>query len=143
MSQKISGDIVFGVTNVPATQVFLIRKNVFAIINHKPIARGHVLVCARREVSKLQELTEIESIDLFMTAQEVARKLQQIHKTPYQIFLQNGKEAGQSVPHVHLHLVPQAKNIEFLERKEEEVRNEEDMAREAEQYRSCFEQSNQ
>jgi diadenosine tetraphosphate (Ap4A) HIT family hydrolase len=68
MSQKISGDIVFGLTNVPSTQVFLTRKNVFAIINHKPYVRGHVLVCARREVSKIQELTEIESIDLFMIA---------------------------------------------------------------------------
>jgi diadenosine tetraphosphate (Ap4A) HIT family hydrolase len=59
MSQKISGDIVFGLTNVPATQIFLIRKNVFAIINHKPTVRGHVLVCSRREVPKLQDLTEI------------------------------------------------------------------------------------
>jgi bis(5'-adenosyl)-triphosphatase len=83
MSQKISGDIVFGVTNVPATQIFLIRKNVFAIINHKPYVKGHVLVCSRREVVKLQELTEIESIDLFMTAQEICRKLQQIHKVSY------------------------------------------------------------
>lgn len=69
MSQKISGDIVFGLTNVPATQIFLIRKNAFAIINHKPYVKGHVLVCSRREVTKIQELTEIESIDLFMIAQ--------------------------------------------------------------------------
>jgi diadenosine tetraphosphate (Ap4A) HIT family hydrolase len=52
--------------------------------------------------------------------------------------MQNGKEAGQTVNHVHLHLVPHVKPIEFLEKKEEEVRNEDDMAREAEQYRSCF-----
>ena len=78
-----------------------------------------------------------------MTAQEICKKLQHIHKATYEIFLQNGKEAGQSISHVHLHLVPRYKPIEFLERKEEEIRNEEDMAREAEQYRSCFEQSNQ
>lgn len=111
MSQKISGDIVFGVTNVPATQIFLIRKNAFAIINHKPYDKGHVLVCSRREVAKVQELTEIESIDLFMTAQEISRKLQQIHKVPYEIFLQNGKDAGQTVNHVHLHLVPRSRPI--------------------------------
>jgi diadenosine tetraphosphate (Ap4A) HIT family hydrolase len=78
-----------------------------------------------------------------MTAKEICQKLQQIHKTSYEIFLQNGKEAGQSINHVHLHLVPNSRSIEFLERKEEEVRSEEDMAKEAEQYRSCFEQSNQ
>jgi bis(5'-adenosyl)-triphosphatase len=78
-----------------------------------------------------------------MTAQEICKKLQQIHKTSYEIFLQNGKEAGQSVYHVHLHLIPHKGPIEGLERKEDDIRSEEDMAREAEQYRSCFEQSNQ
>lgn len=119
MSQKISGDIVFGLTNVPATQIFLIRKNAFAIINHKPYVKGHVLVCSRREVTKIQELTEIESIDLFMIAQEICKKLQQIHKTSYEIFLQNGKDAGQTIGHVHLHLIPHSKPIEALERKED------------------------
>jgi diadenosine tetraphosphate (Ap4A) HIT family hydrolase len=44
-----------------------------------------------------------------MTAHEITKKLQQIYKTQYQIFLQNGKDAGQTVNHVHLHLIPTAK----------------------------------
>lgn len=57
MSQKISGDVVFGISIIPSTQIFLIRKNVFAIINNKPVTKGHVLVCSRKEVSKIQDLT--------------------------------------------------------------------------------------
>ena len=49
-----------------------------------------------------------------MTAQEICKKLQQIHKVTYEIFLQNGKDAGQTVYHVHLHLVPHYKSIEGL-----------------------------
>ena len=41
-----------------------------------------------------------------MTAREVSRKLQQMSKVEYQIFCQNGKDAGQTVPHCHLHLIP-------------------------------------
>lgn len=140
MAQKVVGDIIFGQSIIPATQVFLLRKNVFGMINHKPYEQGHVLVCSRREVQKIQDLTEIESLDLFMTAQEIAKKLEVIYKKRYQIFIQNGKDAGQTVNHAHLHLIPNQEK-EGLERKEAIIRSEEDMAREADQYRTCFENS--
>ncbi len=75
MSNKIIGEVVFGKVIIPNSQIFLLRKNVFGMVNHKPVVEGHVLVCSRRAVPKLQDLTEIETIDLFMTAQEVAKKL--------------------------------------------------------------------
>lgn len=49
-----------------------------------------------------------------MTAQEICKKLQQIHKHQYEIFLQNGKDAGQTVNHAHLHLIPKSKPVESL-----------------------------
>lgn len=69
MNQKLGGEIVFGPHVIPLSQVFLIRKNVFAMVNHRPFLPGHVLVCSRREVPKLANLTEIETLDLFMSAQ--------------------------------------------------------------------------
>ena len=75
-----------------------------------------------------------------MTAHEVCRKLQQIYKLEYQIFCPNGKEAGQTVNHLHLHLIPLAQPA-GLERKDDKVRPEEDMTREADRYRSCFQQA--
>jgi bis(5'-adenosyl)-triphosphatase len=59
MTQKIAGEIVFGVAIIPPSQIFLMRKNVYAMTNHKPFVQGHVLVVSRREVPKLQDLTEI------------------------------------------------------------------------------------
>ena len=78
-----------------------------------------------------------------MSAQEICRKLEQISKRQYEVYMQNGKEAGQTVNHAHLHLVPidREKHLEALEPKEDRVKSEEEMAREAAQYRSCFEQS--
>lgn len=75
-----------------------------------------------------------------MTAHEVCRKLQKIFKIEYQIFSQNGKDAGQTVAHCHLHLIPKKEDDEGGLEREDGLppRTEEDMAREAEEYRSCF-----
>lgn len=121
--------------------MFLLRKNVFAMVNHRPFLPGHVVVCSRRPVPKIADLTEIETLDLFMSAQEVCKKLSALNNCVYDISVQNGKDAGQTVPHVHLHLVPHlAPNME-KRREDAEIRSEEDMAVEAGKYRTCFQQS--
>lgn len=140
MTNKLSSDIIFNNTVIPYSQIFLMRKNVFGLINNRPFVKGHVLVCSKRCIPKLQNLTEIETLDLFMTAQEVAKKLQTIYNVQYEMTVQNGKDAGQTVNQVHIHLCPRHAE-HALERKNQEVRLEDDMAKEAEKYRGLFEQS--
>ena len=57
MATKAAGDIIFNNSIIPASQIFLIRKNVFGLINLKPFVPGHVLICSRRAVPKLENLT--------------------------------------------------------------------------------------
>lgn len=57
MASKISGEIIFGTTIIPTSQIFLLRKNVFGLVNHKPYVPGHVLICSRKITPKFQELT--------------------------------------------------------------------------------------
>lgn len=112
MNQKITGEVMFGPWAIPPSQIFILRKNVFAIINHKPFVQGHVLVCSRRVVQKVQDLTEIEVLDLFMTAQEVVKKLESIYKCQCHMVVQNGTEAGQTVKHAHIHILPRETRVE-------------------------------
>lgn len=53
MSTKLATDAIFGTYIIPSSQIFFSRKNIFAMINHKPFLPGHVLVCSRRNVPKL------------------------------------------------------------------------------------------
>ena len=71
-------------------QVFLSRRYVYAMVNLKPICVGHVLVCPTRVVKKFSDLTELETLELFMTAQEICQKFE----SSYSISIQDGKEAG-------------------------------------------------
>lgn len=57
MNQKLGSEFIYGSTIIPFSQIFLSRKNIFAIVNHKPLFPGHVLICSRRIVPKLSDLT--------------------------------------------------------------------------------------
>ncbi len=46
----------FGKISIPLSQVFLIRKSVYAMVNLSPFVPGHVLVCPIKRVDKLEDL---------------------------------------------------------------------------------------
>ena len=56
----------FGERVIPSEQVFISRKHVYAMVNSTPHAPGHVLVCPIRSVSHLRDLTELETLELFV-----------------------------------------------------------------------------
>ena len=76
-------------------------------MNLKPLLPGHVMVSPLRVVPRLSDLSQDEVTDLFLTVQRVARMLERVyHASSLNIALQDGIDAGQSVPHVHTHLIP-------------------------------------
>lgn len=89
------------------TQVFHVSKHSFALVNLKPIVPGHVLVVPFRQVPTLEELPEIESIDFFQTVLRVEKFIKKVYTSDaLNVAIQDGVAAGQSVPHVHCHLIP-------------------------------------
>ena len=89
------------------TQIFHITKHSFALVNLKPIVPGHVLVVPLRRVPRLSDLPENESIDFFQTVQRVQQFIQHTYcADALNLGIQDGIAAGQSVPHVHCHIIP-------------------------------------
>ena len=81
-----------------------------ALVNLKPLLPGHVLVCPRRVTSRLSDLTIEEVSDLFLTVQRVSQVVERVYgASGLNIAIQDGRDAGQSVPHVHTHIVPRRK----------------------------------
>ncbi|TPX10505.1 uncharacterized protein E0L32_008555 [Thyridium curvatum] len=118
--------VFFGPFDV-TTQVFLRTRHSFALVNLKPLLPGHVLVCPRAPHRRLTDLTPPELTDLMLAVQRVQRALA-AHYFPaaagtgatgaagatggtpesgsFNIALQDGPGAGQTVAHVHVHVIP-------------------------------------
>jgi len=74
-----------------------------------PLAKGHVLVIPKKHHQKIQDMTSAENSDLFSLVHSMVSKVDLISNSTL-IAIHNGKDAGQEVPHVHVHLVPRNKN---------------------------------
>jgi bis(5'-adenosyl)-triphosphatase len=88
-----------------------------AFVNLRPIVQGHVLVIPIRVAPHLQDLETDEYDDLWRTVRVVQSILQKQHENgradastsshlSFNVAVQDGKFAGQSVPHVHVHILP-------------------------------------
>ncbi|KAF3659435.1 Bis(5'-adenosyl)-triphosphatase [Capsicum annuum] len=116
-------------------------------------------IIMRREIQRFAELTTDETSDLWLTAQKVGKQLESYHKASSLTFaIQDGPQAGQTVPHVHIHVIPRKSGdfekkdeiYDALDLKEKEMKQSldldkerkdrriEEMAEEAAEYRKLF-----
>ena len=72
-----------------------------------PLAKGHVLVIPKNHHQKIQDMSDKENTDLFSLVHKMITKVDSVTGATL-VAVHNGKEAGQEVPHVHVHLVPRS-----------------------------------
>ena len=113
------------------------------MVNPKPVTDGHILICPTRQVSSITELTELETLELFACAKEVATKFEDIFKVKNMMFLiQDGSSAGKKENGVYLQLIPREDQKQEIQNQFSAAsrieRKPEHMAIEAMRYRELF-----
>lgn len=79
----------------------------FSFLTHIPIVPGHVLICPIRVVDSCEKLTFEEWQAILQLKQQVCEALKKAFQAEGFNFAWNmGENAGQTVPHFHLHVVP-------------------------------------
>jgi histidine triad (HIT) family protein len=79
-----------------------------AFLDSRPLFFGHVLVVPRAHRENLTNLTRDEITSLFTWAQRIARA-QEVALEAQGCFVAMNDRISQSVPHVHVHVVPRRK----------------------------------
>ncbi len=97
----VSGDI-------PA-KILKETEHSIAFLDAFPLAKGHVLVIPKKHHQKIQDMSSEENTDLFALVHSMISKVDSLSGSTL-VAVHNGKDAGQEVPHVHVHLVPRKAN---------------------------------
>jgi histidine triad (HIT) family protein len=92
---------------VPATLVS-VHKDAVTFLDHRPLFHGHTLLVPRQHVETLVDLPQALVGPFFETAQSLARAVQQAMKAEGTFVAMNNR-VSQSVPHLHVHVVPRRK----------------------------------
>ena len=72
-----------------------------------PSTLGHTLVIPRRHVGRVLELSSDEAMELWQVARRQLARLEAANAPDaFTIGVNDGEAAGQTVPHVHLHVMP-------------------------------------
>lgn len=72
-----------------------------------PVSPGHTLVIPRRHIGSFFELGVKEREELMQLLEQAKQVLDVSHQPDaYNIGINDGAAAGQTVPHLHIHLIP-------------------------------------
>ena len=89
------------------TDLVLESGTAFAIFDKYPVSSGHVLVIPRRHCSGYFELTADEQAACWQLLNDVAALIRErFNPDGFNIGINIGRAAGQTIDHVHLHLIP-------------------------------------
>ena len=83
---------------------------VFAFLDVSPASEGHTLVASKKHFSRFTDM-DAESVDsLFEAARKITAAVEKAFSADgSNIGINNGKVAGQEIPHVHVHIIPRRK----------------------------------
>ena len=83
----------------------------YAFLDVNPLAPGHTLVIPKTPYRRLNDMPAEEAASLFSVLGEIVSAVEQAVDAPAStIAINNGEAAGQEVPHLHIHIVPQFAN---------------------------------
>ena len=104
MSDCVFCKIVAG--QIPSTRVYE-DEHTLAFMDLGQVNPGHVLVAVNKHAANIFELDDVQSAAVARTSTRVARAIRDAFAPAgLSVYQANGKAAGQTVFHYHLHLLP-------------------------------------
>jgi len=95
---------------IPA-EIVARERDVVAFLDVQPLADGHVLVVPRAHEACVEDLQPAQAEALFRTVVRLAGPVRTaLDAAGTTIGINNGAATGQTIPHVHVHIVPRWEN---------------------------------
>lgn len=89
---------------IDCVQEVIRNDKIKVIYPHKPVIEEHVMLTPVRHTERFDELKEDEVIELANAVKKINKTFAGLYGTSaFNLFVNDGKKAGQHVPHVHFH----------------------------------------
>jgi diadenosine tetraphosphate (Ap4A) HIT family hydrolase len=92
---------------LPASRIVYEDEMVVATRDSYPVSPGHTLLVPRRHVASVFDVTKVEQAALWTALDKVKLGIDsEFHPRGYNIGINDGMVAGQTVMHLHIHVIP-------------------------------------
>ena len=92
--------------NIKARKIYETKHSI-ALLDAFPLKEGHTLIVSKNHKTKIEDLTVEENNDIFTTLHFLISHIEKILESNSSLIaIHNGKEAGQEIPHLHVHIIP-------------------------------------
>ena len=91
--------------------IFFEDEHHVAILDRYPIDTGHSLIIPKKPYEKITDMSKTEVSELFSLVPQIANAIiKATGAVAFSIAQNNGREAKQIIPHVHIHIIPRYAN---------------------------------
>jgi len=92
---------------LPTERIVQENEHAVLIFDGYPVSPGHSLVIPKRHIDSFFDTTDAERAALFVLLDKAKALVDQNHRpSGYNIGINDGAAGGQTVPHLHIHLIP-------------------------------------
>ena len=89
------------------TNILINGEYSYSRLDGYPVSEGHCLIIPKRHVSSIDDLTDVELKDLYTVLHQTKILIRETYLPDgFNIGINEGEAAGQTVPHLHIHLIP-------------------------------------
>ena len=93
--------------SLPSERIIDRNEHGLVVRDGYPISNGHTLIIPQRHTGSFFDLTETERLDLLLLLDKAKTALDnEFNPNGFNIGINDGPAAGQTVPHLHIHLIP-------------------------------------
>ena len=83
----------------------------YGVLDQYPVCVGHSLIISKRHIHTFFEFSDDEIIDFYSIIKEMKIIIEnKYHPDGFNVGINDGKDAGQTIFHSHIHLIPRYKN---------------------------------
>ena len=101
--------------NIPSAKVYEDDKTL-AILDISQTTKGHPLILPKQHYANLLEIPAEELSELIVKVQKIAaNNVEKLGAKGFNLLVNTGAVAGQSVPHLHFHIIPRYDENDSIE----------------------------